>query len=264
MGYELSVRNISLRLGGKQIINDLSFSLKPGEFMGIIGPNGAGKTTLFRMILDMLKPQEGSIHFRTETGISVSGPSVLGYVPQSRGLDTEIPMSAADFVGLGLPYKFKPWISKKDKAKIYETLLLTDAGHLANKSIGKLSGGEKQRVYLAQALIRDPKILLLDEPTSNLDPGAQEHMAALVHKVCRERHVGVLFISHDINLISRYADRILYLTQGQHAVGSVNEVMRPEVLSQLYGNSVEVLHMGGKLLVVSAGNEAAAPICFHG
>jgi zinc/manganese transport system ATP-binding protein len=264
MGCEVLVNNVSVHLGGKRILNDLSFTVKPGEFMGIIGPNGAGKTTLFRVLLGMVPTTNGSVQFQNQDRKPVPGSSVIGYVPQARQIDPETPMTAWDFVSLGLPHRYRPWTTRQDRTIITEALRLTDAVHLAAKTVGKLSGGEKQRIFLAQAIVRNPQILLLDEPTSNLDPGAQEHMASLVHRICRERRVSVLFISHDINLIARYADRILYLTQGHYAVGTVEEVMQPEVLSRLYGNSVEVMQMGSKLLVVSSGKDAVAPICYHG
>ncbi|SDP09935.1 zinc/manganese transport system ATP-binding protein [Paenibacillus sp. yr247] len=264
MGCEVLIEDVSVHLGGQQILNHVSFALQPGEFLGIIGPNGAGKTTLFRVLLDMIKPQSGDVQFRNSNHQSVTPSSVIGYVPQSRQIDPETPMTAWDFVLMGLPHKFRPWSTANDKKIVAEAMRLTDSYHLANKSVGKCSGGEKQRIFLAQALVRNPQILLLDEPTSNLDPGAQEHMASVVARICRERGVSVMFISHDINLIARYAHRILYLTHGHYAVGTVEEVMQPEVLSKLYGNSVEIMKMGSKLLVVSTGKDTVPPICFHG
>jgi zinc/manganese transport system ATP-binding protein len=264
MGCELVVQDISVHLNGKSILNHISFSIKPGQFMGIIGPNGAGKTTLFRVLLGMLEPSRGSMSFKDEQHNPVNRASVIGYVPQSRQVDPEIPMTAEDFVSLGLPHRYRFWSTTKDRQTISEALRLTDAVHLAKQPVGKLSGGERQRIYLAQALVRNPQILLLDEPTSNLDPGAQEQMASVVDRICRERNVCVLFISHDINLIARYADRILYITRGHYAEGTVEEVMQTDVLSRLYGSSVEVMKVDSKLLVVSSGKDAVAPICYHG
>ncbi|MDB5055251.1 MAG: Zinc/manganese transport system ATP-binding protein [Bacilli bacterium] len=264
MGCEILVQDISVHLGGKNILNHISFTVKPGEFMGIIGPNGAGKTTLFQVLLGILEPQHGIVQFEDENHKQVERSSAIGYVPQSRQIDPEIPMTSWDFVSLGLPHKIRPWFTSKDHKAIEDALRMTDAENLSHKMIGKLSGGERQRVYLAQALVRNPRVLLLDEPTSNLDPGAQEKMASVVHKICHETGVSVLFISHDINLIARYAHRILYLTQGHYAVGAVNEVMQSEVLSKLYGNTVEVMQKGSKLMVISAGEDTVSPICYHG
>jgi zinc/manganese transport system ATP-binding protein len=153
-------------------------------------------------------------------------------------------------------------LNKAEKRKIEEALALTQAEHLAHKSVGSMSGGEKQKIFLAQAIVSDPLLLLLDEPTSNLDPGAQEKMASVVSAICREKQVGVLFISHDINLISQYADYLLFLTRGHYAYGSVEQIMRPDVLTGLYGMKVEVGRSGGRYVVLPEAERSAA-ICFH-
>lgn len=248
----LDVQGITVYLGGKTVLKDISFQVMAGEFIGILGPNGAGKTTLFRVLLQMLKPQLGKVTLNRDPSL---GKSAVGYVPQSRQIDPEMPMWAWDFVSLGLPFSLRPWLNRKDKAAVRHAMELTGSLHLAQKSIGQLSGGERQRVFLAQALVRNPQILLLDEPTSNLDPGAQEAMAELVHTVCRTRKISILFISHDVNLINRYADRILYLTPGHYAVGTVDEVMQPDVLHRLYGSAVNVVRLDGKLFVTGTGNQ---------
>src|SRR5665647_2767948 len=208
MSCEILVQDITVHLGNKCILDRVSFNVKSGEFLGIIRPNGAGKTTLFQVLLGILEPQHGRIIFEDDLHKQLAGSSVIGYVPQSRQIDPEIPMSSWDFVSLGLPHKIRPWFIAKDRSSIEEALKLTDSETIADKMIGKLSGGERQRVYLAQALVRNPQVLLLDEPTSNLDPGAQEKMAAVVARICKETGTSVLFISHDINLIARYAHRI--------------------------------------------------------
>ena len=212
----------------------LSFTVQPGEFWGIIGPNGAGKTTLLRVLLGMIQPQTGTVQIMGQE-ISSAGSSLIGYVPQSREISPETPLRAWDFVSFGLPHKFRPWLTKRDRMLVEEVLQLTNSKEYAHKPIGKLSGGERQRLFLAQALLRNPKVLLLDEPTSNLDPRAQENLAAVVKKVNEERGISIIFVTHDIHLISRYAHQILYLTREQYTKGSVKEVIKPEVLSTLYG-----------------------------
>ncbi|MEX2462365.1 MAG: metal ABC transporter ATP-binding protein [Paenibacillaceae bacterium] len=264
MSCEILVQDITVHYGNKCILDHVSFHVKSGEFLGIIGPNGAGKTTLFQVLLGILEPQHGHIQFENDIHKQLAASSVIGYVPQSRQMDPEIPMSSWDFVSLGLPHKIRPWFTSKDRKAIEEALKLTESESLTNKMIGKLSGGERQRVYLAQALVRKPQVLLLDEPTSNLDPGAQERMAGVVARICNETGTSVLFISHDINLIARYAHRILYLTKGHHVVGTVEEVMQSNVLSNLYGNTVEVMKQGSKLMVVSKAEDAVSAICYHG
>jgi zinc/manganese transport system ATP-binding protein len=253
----IDVQQISVHLDGKTILNEMSLQIKAGEFIGILGPNGAGKTTLFRVLLDLLQPQSGKVV------IADRNKAVIGYVPQSRQIDPDMPMHAWDFVCLGLPHPLRPWLNRKDKLMVKEAMELTGSVSLAHKSIGKLSGGERQRVFLAQALVRQPLILLLDEPTSNLDPGAQEIMASLVNAICRKRQISVLLISHDVNLINRYADRILYITPGHYAMGTVKEVMQTEVLQQLYGSTVEVIHMGDMLYIVTKEHAETSDISFH-
>lgn len=263
MSSAISLQNVTVHYNGNLVLDHLSLSVQQGEFLGIIGPNGAGKTTLFRVLLGLIQPSKGSVTLTDQQG-NILPFSSIGYVPQSRLIDPETPIRVRDFISLGLPHRFRPWLTSADKERVEEAMLLTGSLHLAEKSIGKLSGGEKQRVFLAQALVRDPQVLLLDEPTSNLDPGAQEAMASVVHTISRKKNMSVLFISHDINLIANVADRILYLTKGHYAIGTIEEVIRPEVLTKLYGTKVQVTHSGSKLVVATSTNEFGSTICYHG
>jgi zinc/manganese transport system ATP-binding protein len=252
----VTLKNVNVSFDGNWVLRNLSFSVESGEFLGIIGPNGSGKTTLMKVLLRMLKPQEGTVDI-----VNASG---LGYVPQSRQIDPETPLSSRNFVSLGLPYKLKPWLTRQDRVIVEEAMELTNSMEYADKSIGKLSGGQLQRLFLAQALVKKPNILLLDEPTSNLDPGAQESIASVVDQIRRQRGITILFVSHDVNLISRYADKILYMTKDSYAIGTVNEIMQSSVLSKLYGMPVEVVHTGTSLLVTFANTkETVASICGH-
>jgi zinc/manganese transport system ATP-binding protein len=259
----ITLENVNVYLGREWILRNISFEVNPGEFLGIIGPNGAGKSTLLRVLLGMIQPQEGTVQIMGH-GITTTGSSFIGYVPQARQIDPETPLRAWDFVSFGLPHKFRPWLTKNDRMLVQDALRLTDSERFAEKPLGKLSGGERQRLFLAQALLRDPKILLLDEPTSNLDPGAQEMITAVVERVNRERGISIVFVTHDINLISRYAHQIMYLTREHYVKGTVEEVMRPDVLSKLYGVPVEVSQSGAKILVSSPNIiEPVTPICVH-
>lgn len=257
------VDQVDVHLEGKWILRNLSFAVQPGEFVGIIGPNGAGKTTLLRTLLGLLQPAAGKIEF-AQGGRAASGASLLGYAPQSRQIDPETPLNGWEFVCFGLPSRVRPWLSRADRARVKEAMLLTECFPFANQPIGKLSGGQRQRLYIAQALVRNPHILLLDEPTAALDPGAQEGIAALVATLARKRGIAVLFVSHDVNLIAKHADRILYLTPGHHVIGSVEEVLQSNVLSRLYGRPVEVMRVGSKILVATSTTDAVdTPICYH-
>jgi zinc/manganese transport system ATP-binding protein len=259
----ITLENVNVYLGREWILRNISFEVDLGEFLGIIGPNGAGKSTLLRVLLGMLQPQEGTVQIMGR-GITTVGSSLIGYVPQARQIDPETPLRAWDFVSFGLPHKYRPWLTKNDRMLVQDALRLTDSERFAQKPLGKLSGGERQRLFLAQALLRDPKILLLDEPTSNLDPGAQEMITAVVERVNRERGISIVFVTHDINLISRYAHQILYLTREHYVKGTVEEVMQPDVLSRLYGVPVEVSQSGSKILVSTPNiMDSVTPTCVH-
>lgn len=263
MGSGITVTGLSVHLGGRWIFKDLSFSIKSGEFVGIIGPNGAGKTTLLRALLGMIPVESGHITFQGDT--LAPGESMIGYAPQSRQIYAEMPLRAWDFVSFGLPHRFRPWLTKQDRMNIEEAMRVTDCERFAHKAIGKLSGGERQRLFIAQALVRNPQILLLDEPTSNLDPGAQENLASVVYGINQKRGISVLLVSHDVNLIAKYAQRILYVTKGQYAMGKVEQVLQPDVLTRLYGAPVEVLHVGSKIIVSTSANSGVkTSICLHG
>jgi len=223
MRGELEVRNITVYINGDKILNHVSFSVHRGEFLSVIGPNGAGKTTLLKVISGLIRPQSGIVKIHNG-----KGKAAIGYVPQSRLIDPETPVQVRDFVSFGLPSLIKPWLTKKDRKAIEKVMALTHTMHLAGKPVGKLSGGERQRVFLAQALLREPEVLLLDEPTSHLDTGAQEQMAALVYKLCRDRKMSVLFVSHDLNLVAKFAHRILYLAKDGYAIGEADEILGAE------------------------------------
>lgn len=254
-GYEqmvdvIKLHDVNVYLSGEWILRNLSFTVQPGEFLGIIGPNGAGKTTLLRVLLGMIQPQNGNVQVMGQE-ISSASSSLIGYVPQSREISPETPLRAWDFVSFGLPHKYRPWLTKQDRMLVQEVLHLTNSEKYAHKPIGKLSGGERQRLFLAQALLRNPKVLLLDEPTSNLDPSAQENIATVVKKVNVERGISIIFVTHDIHLISRYAHQILYLTREHYTKGTVKEVIKPEVLSTLYGLPVQVSKPETKIIMSS-------------
>ncbi|GGE31987.1 ABC transporter ATP-binding protein [Pullulanibacillus camelliae] len=230
------VDQIDVYINGEKLLDHLSFSVQPGEMLGIIGPNGAGKSTLLKVILGVIKPQHGTVEITHN-----DRRPVIGYVPQARAIDEEMPIQTWDFISLGLPHRLRPWLTKRDRAVIKETMELTDTSHLAKQPIGKLSGGEKQRVFLAQALVRNPDVLLLDESTANLDPKAQEEMASLVHELCVQQNISTLFISHDIHLVSKYSHRVLYLTRGHYTVGSAEEIIDNANLDVLY----QLQHVNG-------------------
>jgi zinc/manganese transport system ATP-binding protein len=246
----LRLDHVTLRLGGRLVLREVSLDLRPGEFVGLIGANGAGKTTLLRIILGLLRPDSGSVEVLGQP-LRRGNPAV-GYVPQQQQLDPEIPLRGRDLVGLGIDGQRwgMPLPSRKRRARIDEALVAVDALHYADAPVGQLSGGEQQRLLVAQALVAEPRILLLDEPLSSLDIRSANEVVKLVARIGHERDVAVLLVAHDMNPLLGVMDRVLYLAEGRAAVGPVDEVVRADVLSTLYGYPVDVLHVRGRILVV--------------
>ncbi|MEZ7726544.1 ATP-binding cassette domain-containing protein [Gemella sp. 27098_8_155] len=204
---ELNIKNLTYSIGDKTILDNISFSVSSGDVVAVVGKNGVGKTTLLNNILEKLN--------KTNEITLVGENPTLGYVPQFRQIDEELPLSAKDFVSLPIQKGFLPWLSKKEKESIKNALSLTNSIKLENKSIGTLSGGEKQRVFLAQALVNKPNLLLLDEFTSNLDKTSEVECMTLVKEITKKENIITLCITHELSLLDeKYVDKILYLEKG--------------------------------------------------
>ena len=204
---ELKIKNLTYSIGDKTILDNITFSVTSGDVVAVVGKNGVGKTTLLNNILEKLN--------KTSQITLVGENPTLGYVPQFRQIDEELPLSATDFVSLPIQKGFLPWLSKKEKESIKEALELTNSLKLQNKSIGTLSGGEKQRVFLAQALVNRPNLLLLDEFTSNLDKTSEIECMTLVKEITKKENIITLCITHELSLLDeKYIDKILYLEEG--------------------------------------------------
>ncbi len=226
--------------------------MAPGEFTGLIGSNGAGKTTLLRVILGLQRVQAGRVLVE-DTEHAARRHGVIGYVPQKTLLDADVPLRARDLVALGIDGNRigLPLPSKRRRAQVDEMLHAVGAERFAEARVGTLSGGELQRVLIAHALISRPRLLLLDEPLANLDPASAHDIVVLLHTLTEEHGVAVLLSAHEMNTLIPVMDRIVYLAGGRAASGSVEEVVRPEVLSALYGHPVEVLHVNDRLIVIA-------------
>ena len=257
-GEVLAVRATSVSLSGRTILRDIDFALEPGEFCGLIGANGSGKTTLLRCILGFVKLTHGSITI--DRGGRLAS---VGYVPQKFMFDPYMPIRARDLVALGLDgNRFGvPLASKQRRRKVDEMLEAVGAAPFADERVGSLSGGQQQLVLIAHALIRRPRLLLLDEPLANLDMRGIAGIVAVLRRLSREFHITVLLSAHDMNPLLLAMDRIVYLAHGRAASGSVDTVVRTEVLSALYGYHIDVVRVHGRILVVAAeaeGDAAAA------
>jgi zinc/manganese transport system ATP-binding protein len=256
----LAVRQASVSLSGRPILKDVDFALNAGELCGLIGPNGSGKTTLLRTILGFVTPSSGSVTI--EGGSRAS----IGYVPQKFVLDPFMPMRARDLAALGLDGNRLgvPLPSRARRRKVDEMLEAVEATPFADQRIGSLSGGQQQRVLIAHALIRRPRLLLLDEPLANLDVRSVAGIVALLRRVSREFQTSVLLSAHDMNPLLSVMDRIVYLAHGRAASGSIDAVVRTEVLSRLYGYHIDVVRVHSRVLVVAAAGEREAQVAIQG
>jgi len=256
-GEILSVQGVGVRLSGREILREVSFGIRPGEFTGLIGANGSGKTTLFRTILGLQSASAGRVLLDGRPR-SHRNP-LIGYVPQKFLLDPDMPLRARDLVGLGIDaHRFGiPLPSRARRARIEQMLHAVDAERFADARVGLLSGGEQQRVLIAHALIARPKLLLLDEPLANLDLRAGQEVVALLARIAAEQQIAVLISAHEMNPLLPVMDRIVYLAGGRAASGTTAEVVRADVLSELYGSHVDVLNVHGRVLVVAGAGDAS-------
>jgi zinc/manganese transport system ATP-binding protein len=245
----------AVRLGGRTIWSDVSLTVDEADFVAVLGPNGAGKSTLINAILGLLPLAAGTASVLGRAPGHAKGR--IGYLPQRRSFDTGTRIRGVDLVQLGLdgarwgiPLPALP-SRKRAAARVAEAIELVGAAGYARQPIGELSGGEQQRLLIAQALVRRPRLLLLDEPLDSLDLPNQAAVAALVGRICEEERVAVMLVAHDINPILSYLDRVIYLAGGGAIEGSPDEVITSETLSRLYGAPIEVLRASdGRLVVV--------------
>jgi zinc/manganese transport system ATP-binding protein len=251
----IELDHTSIAIGGRDVLVDTSFAIRQGEFIGLLGPNGAGKTTLMRAILGLLPPRSGSL--RVFGRSPRRGDPQIGYLPQVRTVLPDLQVSGFDFIASsvhGERWGF-PSLTAADRRAIDMTLASVGAEDLARRSLSDMSGGERQRLLLAQALLGDPKLLLLDEPLISLDYRYQEAVIDLVRRFARERNITVLFSAHELNQLIGALDRVLYLGNGRAALGTVDEVATAPVLSQLYGTEIEVVRADGHIFVLSRGGD---------
>jgi zinc/manganese transport system ATP-binding protein len=243
----------TLRIGDRIVLADASFTINAGEFIGVLGPNGAGKTTLMRAILGLLPPSAGTL--RVFGRAPERGDRTIGYLPQVRTVLPDLRVRGLDFIGCSLHGERwgLPSLSRADRRMIEATLDAVGARDLGQRPLAEMSGGERQRLLLAQALIGAPKLLLLDEPLISLDARHQEVAIDVVRNVCRERGITVLFSAHELNQLLGTLDRVLYLGNRQAVLGTVDDVVTAPVLSALYGTDINVVRAGGHIFVMSRG-----------
>ncbi|MBV9409106.1 MAG: ATP-binding cassette domain-containing protein [Candidatus Eremiobacteraeota bacterium] len=239
----LTLRRAGIRRGGRWIWRDASLDVPAGAFVGVVGPNGAGKSTLLRAALGLLPLDEGTI---TVFGAPPRrGSRTVGYMPQVRG-DAGMPIRGRDVVRFGADgdrwgFALHGPASRRRRAHVDAAIAAVGAAAYAHRPIGRVSGGEAQRLFLAQALVGEPRLLVLDEPLANLDLAHQASVLALVASLARERAMTVLLVAHNVNGLLPYLDRVVYVANGRIAAGTPDEVVTSETLSRIYGAPVEVL-----------------------
>ena len=246
----VELQDVTIALGGRAILDGVSLALREGEFVGLLGPNGAGKTTLMRAILGLVRPASGSI--RVLGAPAAPGNAAIGYMPQSRAAP-ELRLRGRDVVGAALAGRRwgLPILSAADWAQVERALERVGAAALADRPLPELSGGERQRLLIAQAILGEPRLLLLDEPLISLDPSHQHAIVELARALQAELGLTVLFSTHELNPLLGAMDRVLCLGHGAAALGPVEEVITGPVLSRLYGAPIEVVRAGGRIFVMS-------------
>jgi zinc/manganese transport system ATP-binding protein len=248
-----------VRVGGRQILEDVSLTISQGEFIAVLGPNGAGKSTLMRMILGLIPISGGSVRVLGVT--PQQARPAIGYLPQRQGFDPSTRVRGIDLVTLGLDgarwgiplalTRSARQRRRRERERIDEVISLVGAEAYADRAIGELSGGEQQRLLIATALVRHPRLLILDEPLDSLDLPNQASVAALVRRIASAENVAVLLVAHDVNPLAGYLDRVVYLAGGRALAGAVQDVISAPRLSELYGTRIEVLQASdGRLVVV--------------
>lgn len=258
----IQVSDAAVTLGRRTIWQKVDLTVQPGEFLAILGPNGAGKSTLLKAILGLLPLSTGTISVLGKP--ARRGNAAIGYVPQRRHFEADVHVRGRSIVQLGLngnhwgltvPF-LQPRQARENARLVAEVIEMVGATSYADRPIGELSGGEQQRLLIAQALVRRPRMLALDEPLDSLDLRNQQGIAGVIRRISRETGAAVLLVAHDINPILSAVDRVVYVAHGQVAIGTPEAVITTETLSRLYATPIEVLRASdGRIVVVGQPEE---------
>ncbi len=256
----VTLEGASASVGGHVVWRDASLEVAAGEFVAILGPNGAGKSTLLKALLGVVPLSAGTVRV---FGRPVRrGNDEVGYLPQRRRFDPDLRIRALDLVRLGLDGDRLgvPLPSRTKEERVRAMIELVGATAYAGRPIGELSGGEQQRILIAQALVTGARMLMLDEPLESLDLNNQQAISNLIRTICQRHLVTVLLVAHDINPILPFVDRVVYVAGGHVLCGKPEEVIRTETLTRLYGAPVEVLRTSDGRIVVVGQHE---PVSYH-
>ncbi|MET8678126.1 metal ABC transporter ATP-binding protein [Streptomyces sp. NPDC004647] len=254
----ISLRDAALAYGDRVLWRDLDLDIRPGEFLAVLGPNGSGKTSLLRVLLGRQQLTAGSLAVLGRA--PRRGGRHIGYVPQQTSQPAQTMLRARDLVRLGLDgHRWGlPLARPAIRRRVDDILASVGATPYADVPVGRLSGGEQQRVRIAQALATEPRILLCDEPLLSLDPQHQRTVTSLVEQRRRSADTAVVFVTHEINPVLGLVDRVLYLARGGYRIGPPDDVMTSTTLSELYGTQVDVVRVRGRIVVAGAPDGAPA------
>lgn len=249
----VSLTDARLAFGDRVLWDHLDLTVSPGEFLAVLGPNGTGKTSLLRVLLGQLPLTAGTARV---CGQPATSSERIGYVPQHRPMDRGLMLRGRDLVRLGVdghrwgsaPLRRSARLRRREAVR--RALHQVNADHLADVPVGVMSGGELQRVRIAQALVSDPMLLLCDEPLLTLDPANAKLVAMLIDRRRHEADTAVIFVTHEVNPILPYVDRVLYLVDGRFQIGTVEQVMSSETLSALYHTDIQVIQVKDRYVVV--------------
>jgi|SRR5882757_2527649 len=250
----VSLHRAAVKVGGRTIWSEVTLAVGTGEFVAVLGPNGVGKSTLLKAILGLLPLSAGEL--RVLGAAPGRHNSRVGYLPQRRAFDPSTRIRGVDVVRLGfdgdrwgVPLPTRR--ARRAADRVREVISLVGAQSYAHRPIGQCSGGEQQRLLIAQALVRRPELLVLDEPLDSLDVTNQASVSALIQSVCRSQNVAVLLVAHDVNPILQSLDQVVYLAHGGAVMGPPEEVITADTLTMLYGTPIDVLRdRAGRLVVV--------------
>ncbi|HLR53438.1 MAG TPA: metal ABC transporter ATP-binding protein [Pseudogracilibacillus sp.] len=238
--------NVDFSYGNKKVLENVNLNIEQGMFMGLVGPNGGGKSTLIQLVLGLLPPEKGDIHLLNKPIDQFKQWNRIGFVSQKANtFNKGFPATVFEVVSMGLTAKigYFHFMKKKDKQRVYEAISLVGMENEAHSNIGNLSGGQQQRIFIARALVSEPELLILDEPTVGIDYQNVDRFYELLHRLNKEENITLLLVSHDTGVLTKYATNVVCLNKTLHFHGNSEEytALSTDYLSEIYGHPVQVV-----------------------
>ncbi|HLQ95119.1 MAG TPA: metal ABC transporter ATP-binding protein [Pseudogracilibacillus sp.] len=242
----IRLENVDFSYGNKKVLENVNLNIEQGMFMGLVGPNGGGKSTLIQLVLGLLTPDKGKIHLLNQPIEHFKQWNRIGFVSQKANtFNKGFPATVFEVVAMGLTAKlgYLHFMKKKDKQRVYEAISLVGMEDEAHRNIGNLSGGQQQRIFIARALVSEPELLILDEPTVGIDYQNVDRFYELLHRLNQEENITLLLVSHDTGVLTKYATNVVCLNKTLHFHGNSEEytALSTDYLSEIYGHPVQVV-----------------------